>query len=574
LSFTKFSEAAFLRSPMSFLRFACPFAILLTILAAAQSNPVLRVDQENAPRDIQKPPVGVAARQGPAKQAQPVRFKNPVIYDSLGRYADSVAIGDLNGDGKPDLVVANACPCGDGVGPISVLLGNGDGTFQPAIGYDPGGEESFSVAIGDVNGDGKPDLIVATLCGPDVCLEPYPGGVSVLLGNGDGTFQPAVSYSSGGYTRGDTRAFVVIRDVNGDGKPDLIVSSECQSADNCNSPTGPGGVTVLLGNGDSTFQPAVSYSSGGWNATSVAVADVNGDGKLDLVVSNFCLSGTNCYGDEPGGISVLLGNGDGTFQPPVSFSSGGNFGYWVAIGDVNGDSHPDLVVVNGCGNIRCTANLAVFLGNGDGTFQHPVVYDGQPGATSAVIADLNGDGHLDLALSGTCNECRETVGVMPGNGDGSFQPPVNFLAGGYRRSSPVAIGDVNHDGRPDLVVGNDCSVTEKFGYCPTNGTVGVLVNNFSANTATALTSSPNPSQVNQSVTFTATVTSSTSLPPNGSTVNFYNHQTKIGSGTTTNGVASFTTVLSKAGTTTYKAVYPGDVFHKSSSGTTTQVVNP
>jgi FG-GAP-like repeat/Bacterial Ig-like domain (group 3) len=514
LSFTKFSEAAFLRSPMSFLRFACPFAILLTILAAAQSNPVLRVDQENAPRDIQKPPVGVAARQGPAKQAQPVRFKNPVIYDSLGRYADSVAIGDLNGDGKPDLVVANACPCGDGVGPISVLLGNGDGTFQPAIGYDPGGEESFSVAIGDVNGDGKPDLIVATLCGPDVCLEPYPGGVSVLLGNGDGTFQPAVSYSSGGYTRGDTRAFVVIRDVNGDGKPDLIVSSECQSADNCNSPTGPGGVTVLLG------------------------------------------------------------NGDGTFQPPVSFSSGGNFGYWVAIGDVNGDSHPDLVVVNGCGNIRCTANLAVFLGNGDGTFQHPVVYDGQPGATSAVIADLNGDGHLDLALSGTCNECRETVGVMPGNGDGSFQPPVNFLAGGYRRSSPVAIGDVNHDGRPDLVVGNDCSVTEKFGYCPTNGTVGVLVNNFSANTATALTSSPNPSQVNQSVTFTATVTSSTSLPPNGSTVNFYNHQTKIGSGTTTNGVASFTTVLSKAGTTTYKAVYPGDVFHKSSSGTTTQVVNP
>jgi hypothetical protein len=558
MSFTKFIQAALLLSvglALKSLRSVRSVSLLVTLLiglAAAQSNPV-------AP--------------------QPVRFKNVALYNSGGRYTDSVAIGDLNGDGKPDLVVISPCPCGPGNGVIGVLLGNGDGTFQQPVSYDPGAFEPGAVAIGDVNGDGKPDLVIATLCqATGFCGDPAPGGVSVLLGNGDGTFQPAVGYSSGGYTRGGARAFVVISDVNGDGKSDVIVSSECQSSNNCNYPTGPGGVTVLLGNGDGTFQPAVSYSSGGWDATSVAVADVNGDGKLDLVVSNFCLSGNDCqpYVKDPGGVSVLLGNGDGTFQPPVSFSSSGYFAYWVAIADVNGDGHPDLVVVNGCdNNYNCgPANLAVFLGNGDGTFQNPVKYDGPYGATSVAIGDVNGDGNLDLVVSNSvCISCRDSVSVLPGKGDGTFQPPVNFYPGGYLRSSLVAIGDVNRDGKPDLVVANGCSVNEKFG-CPANGTAGVLVNNFTADTATTLTSSPNPSHVNRPVTFIATVTSNTSVPPNGSTVIFYDHQTVLGKGTTTNGVASFTTSFSKPETKTYKAVYPGDVFHHPSSGTTTQVVSP
>jgi FG-GAP repeat len=161
-------------------------------------------------------------------------------------------------------------------------------------------------------------------------------------------------------------------------------------------------------------------------------------------------------------------------------------------------------------------------GNGDGTFQNPADYDGPFGATSVAIGDVNGDGNLDLVVSSrTCYPCRDSVSVLPGKGDGTFQPPVNFYPGGYLRDGLVAVGDVNGDGKPDLVVGNDCSVSEKFGYCPTNGTVGVLVNNFTADTATTLTSSPNPSHVNQSVTFVATVTSSTSVPPNGSTVIFY-----------------------------------------------------
>ena len=577
MSFAKLVQAALLLlvglalNSLRSVRSVSLLVTLLIVLAAAQSNPVAQAHQPSALPGAQQPPAGTF-------QPPPVHFKDVAIYNSGGLYANSVAIGDLNLDGKPDLVVTNPCPCnGTDHGVIGVLLGNGDGTFQQPINYDPGGLGPSAVVIGDVNGDGKPDLVIATLCQTSsFCGDPYAGGVSVLLGNGDGTFQPAVVYSSGGYSRASP-SFVVINDVNGDGKPDLIVSSECQSGNNCNYPTGPGGVTVLLGNGDGTFQPAASYSSGGWRATSVAVSDLNGDGTPDLVVSNFCLSGNNCdpFANDPGGVSVLLGNGDGTFQPPVSFSSSGYFAYWVAIGDVNGDGHPDLIVVNGCGNNNCAANLAVFLGNGDGTFQNPANYDGPFGATSVAIGDVNGDGNLDLVVSSSgCFSCRDSVSVLPGKGDGTFQPPVNFYAGGYLRASLVAIGDVNRDGKPDLVVANACSVNDKFGPCPTNHTVGVLVNNFTAYTATTLTSSPNPSHVNQSVTFIATVTSSTSVPPNGSTVIFYDHLTVLGKGTTTNGVASFTTSFSKPETKTYKAVYPGDVFHHSSSGRTTQVVTP
>jgi hypothetical protein len=245
--------------------------ITLTIVRmAAQSNPI-RSDPPNALSAAQELPSGLPAQPAPAKQPPLVHFKNAAIYDSGGLYSDSVAIEDVNGDGNLDIVVVSPCPCGGGTnrdGVIAVLLGNGDGTFQPAISYDPGGEEPFSVAIGDVNGDHKPDLVVATLCQtPDDCGDPSPGGVSVLLGNGDGTFQPAVVYSSGGYTRGDTRAQIVISDPNHDGKIDLVVSSECQSAANCNYPTGPGGVSVLLGKGDGTFHPAVSHNSGGGTST-------------------------------------------------------------------------------------------------------------------------------------------------------------------------------------------------------------------------------------------------------------------------------------------------------------------
>ena len=240
----------------------------------------------------------------------------------------SVAIGDVNGDGKPDLVVTNASS-----NTVGMLLGNGDGTFRPAVVYGSGGLIPGSVAIADVNGDGKPDILVANVCGNG---DPNcDGSVAVLLGNGNGTFQTAVTYSSGGVGAES----VAVADMNGDGKPDLLVADNCIGIGPC-AKGRTAGVGVLLGNGDGTFKPAVTHSSGsGSPIYSIAVADVNSDGKLDLLLPN-AWDAT---------VGVLLGNGDGTFQTAVTYGSGGvpsaQFEA-VAVADVNGDGKPDLIVTS------------------------------------------------------------------------------------------------------------------------------------------------------------------------------------------------------------------------------------
>ena len=159
------------------------------------------------------------------------------------------------------------------------------------------------------------------------------------------------------------------------------------------------------------------------------------------------------------------------------------------------------------------------------------------------------------------------VRVLLGNGDGTFQTPVSHESGGGGATS-VAIADLNGDGRPDVVVANAC-----ISQSSCEGAAGVLLNYLAFSTKTSLTSSPNPSLVSQPVTFTATITSS-SVIPNGSTVTFYDGTASIGTGATTNGVASLTTSFSKAKTYTIKASYPGDAFRKASAGTVKQVVSP
>ncbi|MGB9232931.1 MAG: VCBS repeat-containing protein, partial [Terriglobales bacterium] len=395
-------------------------------------------------------------------------FQAAVSYNSGAERPFSAAVADVNGDGKPDLLVANQCAgngsCTNGV--VSVLLGNGDGTFQTAVSYNSGGYESYSIAVADVNGDGHPDLLVANECGSSATCS-NGGTVSVLLGNGDGTFQAAASYSSGGYAAYSIAA----ADVNGDGYPDLLVANDCAAGGNCSN----GVVGVLLGNGDGTFQAAVTYNSGGYYADSIAVRDVNADGHPDLLVANQCFD-SMC---ADSGIGVLLGNGDGTFQSAVSYNSGGENPLSIAVADVDGDGHPDLLVGNECvGNGSCTNGvISVLLGNGDGTFQAAVNYNSSGyDAYSIAVADVNGDGKPDLLVANYCaSSCSNGGGisVLLGNGDGTFQAPITYDSGGEYALS-IAVADVNGDGHLDLLVANECASS---GNCLSGGVVGVLLGN-------------------------------------------------------------------------------------------------
>lgn len=375
-------------------------------------------------------------------------FQAAITYDVL--VGDSLVVTDVNGDGKPDLVVASEClddSCRNGG--VYVLLGNGDGTFQPGVGYSSGGYSGRSVAVADVNGDGKPDLLVANECTNSSSCNNSPddGLVGVLLGNGDGTFQPAVTYGSGGGDFDGTGESVAVADVNGDGKPDLVLAAS-------------NGTGVLLGNGDGTFQAAVVYGSGG---SFVTVADLNGDGKLDLLVGNQRCS-------EPGCVGVLLGNGDGTFQAEVNYGSSGVYVDSLAVADVNGDGKRDLVVSYSCADNSCdNGSVGVLLGNGDGTFQPVVSYDsGGLEAQAVAVADINGDGKPDLIVANqTCstgNGCVDvlintsltatTTALVSSTNPSSFGQSVTFTASvtaqqGFYNGTPT--GTVNFfDGKTSL----------------------------------------------------------------------------------------------------------------------------
>ena len=320
----------------------------------------------------------------------------------------SLVAGDFNGDGRLDLAVANYATAD-----VTIIMGNGNGTFQTTGNY-PVGQGPQSIIAGDFLGNGKLDLVLVDTSSDEV---------SLLPGNGDGTFQ-AVEQTVLAFSP----EAVAAGDFNGDGRLDLAVTSSDVAS-------GVGTISILLGKGDGTFQ--TSQSLAGNQPVSEATGDFNGDGYLDVATANASADA----------VSILLGEGDGTFQPAQQIALGFSPAAVVA-GDFNGDGRLDLAVA---GSISSggLGEVAILLGNGDGTFQPPEYYTVGEDPTALIAADFSNDGSLDLAVANTESD---SVSILIGIGDGSFQPPKQYSVG----EAPVGLvaGDFNGDRQLDLAVAN------------------------------------------------------------------------------------------------------------------------
>jgi uncharacterized protein (TIGR03437 family) len=320
--------------------------------------------------------------------------------------ATPVAIADFNGDGKPDLATFT-----------SVLLGNGDGTFQAPLTH-PFYNNAYSLIVADFNEDGIPDIAISEQV-----------GVHILFGKGDGTFQTPLTLGLAAGT--GFYGVMAAADFNGDGHVDLFVTS-------WSTPSSPS--QVYLGVGDGTFRPPISVTTGIDFTTGIVAADFNGDGAPDLALTD----GTSVY--------VRFGHGDGTFVAPAIYALGTNYlppsGANLRVADLNGDGSLDLIA-------PADDKISVFLGRGDGTFRAPSDYVLDPNfnAADVAIGDFNGDGVPDLAIA----RYESAVTLMLGNGDGSFRAGPSFASATGTNFCLISTGDFNGDGIPDLVLGTNVS---------------------------------------------------------------------------------------------------------------------
>jgi hypothetical protein len=342
-----------------------------------------------------------------ASPSAPGTFGAQTAY-STGSFPQTVAAADFNGDGKVDLVTANATG-----NSVSLLLGNGNGTFQSQSSISAG-TSLFGIVAGDFNNDGKMDFAVTSYTSNQLY---------VALGNGNGTFQSLNSFGVG-----TTPVGLMAADFNGDGNLDLATAN-----------SGGDTVSVMLGNGAGSFSTSASIAAG-TTPYMVAAADLNNDGKIDIVIAE---RSSNTVG-------IALGAGNGQFQTPTTLSTTTPNG--IAVGDLNNDGIPDIAVSN---SDEDTAS--VFLGVGDGTFGSGVAWDAGLRTYGVVIADFDQDGNQDLVLSNTRDPLAgaqtNSVSVLTGNGNGTFDNPVSY-ATGYD-TYPPTVADLNGDGRPDIVAPNE-----------------------------------------------------------------------------------------------------------------------
>jgi hypothetical protein len=369
--------------------------------------------------DIATPGTAVVTVSNPGGSISPPALfdiTNPVstvgytrVLDNLGPCSNLTV--DFNGDGKPDLISCNGSQ-------ITVLLGNGDGTFHALSAIsNPQGISPIFFVTADLNNDGKTDLVGFA------SVNPLEEQLVTLLGNGDGTFQSPV-LSPAAIENQRIPSCIAVGDFNADGRIDLAVTFF-----NSGSGGGPGDVEVFLGNGDGTLQSPIVYplsNLGSSHPNGLAIGDFNRDGKLDLIVS-----------DNLNAVAILLGNGDGSFQTPTTIAAVGG---GLTTADLNGDGKADLIVIG-------PTSASVFLGNGDGTFAAAMNFP-IPSTTFAaqpILADLNGDGKLDLVVSIDLG-----ISILLGNGDGTFQPHTDFpLSAGTPK---LAVADFNQDGKLDLAI--------------------------------------------------------------------------------------------------------------------------
>ena len=502
--------------------------------------------------------VGVLLNNGNGTFAGAVNY--PVDFNP-----ESCAAADFNGDGKLDLAVGNFLGGPTSAGTMSILIGNGDGTFQPAVTTAVG--TPFHILAADLNADGKQDLVAASASTDKV---------SVMIGNGNGTFQAPVTYSVGSAPR-----TLGIADFNGDSKPDVAVT---------NSGNDSTTVSVLLGNGNGTFQTALPVNVG-TRPQGMGVGDLNGDGKPDLVVA-----ATN-----NDAVVVVLSNGNGAFQGPISYPTGLNQPLNLALADFNGDGKLDVVTP---GSFLPNA-FSILRGVGDGTLQAPDIKPARNNSFFPIASDFDVDGKPDLAF---VNNAFDLVDVLLNSPSAH---PVSITATEGIAATVLVATFIDYD-NTKTAASFTASINWGDGTAPSAGTVAAngsggfnvtgthtyatagtfnvdtqvadTNGNFARTRSTAtvkavpivaLTSSVNPSDFGQSVTFTATLTSSAGTPTGD--VQFKDNGTNLGAAVSLNsGVATVTTAALTVGTHTITAEYAATATFAASSGTLSggQVVRP